>query len=156
MAGAGGVARALAPALAELGATEITVWDTDPARARALAALVGPACRAIPADRAPEAIATADGLVNATACGMAGYPASAFALPLPNRPAWAFDAVYTPVNTRFLSAARAAGARTLTGFDLFQHMALASFRALTGIAPDPVFALPRLSALRPKEEYDNA
>ncbi len=39
MAGAGGVARAIAPALAEPGANEISVWDTDPARARTLAAL---------------------------------------------------------------------------------------------------------------------
>ena len=32
---------------------------------------------------------------------------------------WAFDAVYTPVDTRFLTEAAAAGLDTLSGYELF-------------------------------------
>ena len=33
--------------------------------------------------------------------------------------AWAFDAVYTPIDTRFLADAAAAGLDTLNGYELF-------------------------------------
>lgn len=150
MAGAGGVARALGPALARLGATEITIFDTDAARATDLAALIGPAASAIPAGGAGEAISRADGLVNATPLGMREYPGSAFAgAPLGGQ-AWAFDAVYTPADTQFLLEARAAGLATLSGFSLFQHMAMGSFAAYTGITVDPATVLPQLDALKPE------
>lgn len=151
MAGAGGVARAIATGLAGLGATEIAIWDTAPGRAAALAAEIGPAARAVPPAGAGAAIASADGLVNATHLGMAGYGGSAFELPLTARPAWAFDAVYTPVETAFLQSARAAGAEILTGFELFRHMAVNLFTALTGQLPAPDI-LHRLDRLQPPRE----
>ena len=43
MAGAGGVAQAIGPALIELGASKISLWDAVPERARALADRIGPA-----------------------------------------------------------------------------------------------------------------
>ncbi|MDJ0825679.1 MAG: hypothetical protein QNJ16_09260 [Rhodobacter sp.] len=149
MAGAGGVARALGPALARLGATEIVVWDVDLARAEDLAALIGPAALVVPADESEEAVRRADGLVNATPMGMAEYPGSAFAADLIGPQSWAFDAVYTPTDTAFLQDAAAAGLTTLSGFALFQHMAIGSFHAYTGIALDPAEVLPKLAALKP-------
>ena len=150
MAGAGGVARALGPALARLGATEIAIFDTDSARATDLAALIGPAAVAIPASEAQAAIQHADGLVNATPLGMREYPGSAFAgAPLGGQ-TWAFDAVYTPAETDFLRDARAAGLTTLSGFALFQNMAIGSFAAYTSITVDPAAVLPKLDALKPE------
>ncbi|MBD3678752.1 MAG: NAD(P)-binding domain-containing protein [Rhodobacteraceae bacterium] len=152
MAGAGGVARALGPALARLGASEITIWDQDFEKAADLARRIGSVARAVPITRAEEAAAAADGLVNATPLGMAEYPGSAFPTDLPGAPAWAFDAVYFPTETAFVQTARARGLRVITGFSLFKHMAMKSFEAYTGLAPDAPRILPRLDELEPDKE----
>lgn len=149
MAGAGGVARALGPALSTLGAAEIAVWDGRPEAARDLAARIGKTARAVPMEDAAEATAAADGLVNATPLGMREYPGSAFDAARIGPQAWAFDAVYTPTQTRFLRDAAAAGVRTISGFALFQHMAMDTFAAYTGIGVDPAAVLPQLDALKP-------
>ena len=145
----GGVAQAIGPALIELGARKISLWDAVPEKARALADKIGPAAEALSVDEAPRAIGQADGLVNATALGMAQYPGSAIAATLMGRQRWAFDAVYTPTNTEFLKAAETAGLNTISGFDLFRHMAIGSFEAYTGIRPDTKKTLAKLTALKP-------
>jgi len=81
--------------------------------------------------------------------GMVEYPGSAFDEADLGDQNWAFDAVYTPIDTDFLQAASKAGLQVVTGFDLFRHMALGSFAALTGVTPDPAEILPRLEALKP-------
>lgn len=95
-------------------------------------------------------MALADGLINATNMGMAGYGGSAFPQPLSGSANWAFDAVYTPVDTPFLQQAAAKGMQVMTGFDLFRHMAVAQFQTLTGVKAPPD-VLEQLSALRPPE-----
>ena len=149
MAGAGGVAAALAPALLELGAEEIALWDIDPAKAAALKAKLDGPVRVVNSADAIGATHEADGLVNATALGMAEYPGMAFALKAIGKQCWAFDAVYTPPETLFLETTRAAGLTVISGFELFKHMALRSFAAYTGVTPDQTAMLPRLDALRP-------
>ncbi|MEM9267655.1 MAG: shikimate dehydrogenase [Pseudomonadota bacterium] len=153
MAGAGGVACALGPALKTLGATEILLWDVDPARATDLADRIGLPARAIPLDQVSQAVRHADGLVNATPLGMGTDPRAAFDLSALGPQAWAFDAVYTPVWTPFLRAARASGLECLTGFELFTHMALDSFCLYTGHSVDPALAHV-LAPLEPKESLD--
>lgn len=152
MAGAGGVARALGPALARLGASEIAIWDSRPEQARELAQRIGPVARPVPIEQAGEIAARSDGLVNATPLGMVYYPGSAFPSPLPRGPKWAFDAVYTPVETAFVQDASAAGMQVITGFTLFKHMALKIFEAYTGLLPDAPRILPRLDDLKPQQE----
>jgi len=149
MAGAGGVAQAIGPALIKLGASEIALWDVAGDKAAALADRIGPQARIIAQHEAPAVIRAADGLVNATALGMAHSPGSAIDPALLGGQRWAFDAVYTPTNTVFLTAARAAGLQPISGFDLFRHMAIGSFAAYTGVQPDPKPALARLAALQP-------
>ena len=149
MAGAGGVAAAIAPALIELGAEEIALWDIAPEKATALAAKLDGDVRVVTAGEAIAAMHDADGLVNATAIGMAEYPGMAFATKAIRRQKWAFDAVYTPPETLFLETARRAGLTPISGFELFKHMALRTFAAYTGVAPYQPAMLPRLDALRP-------
>ncbi|WP_108484413.1 shikimate dehydrogenase family protein [Oceaniglobus ichthyenteri] len=149
MMGAGGVAQALAPALIELGASELVICDRDTARAAALAATSGG--RAITPQDAPDLIVAADGLVNATPLGMAEYPGSAFEPALIGGQAWAFDAVYTPTHTAFLTAADRAGLHCITGFDLFRAMAVRSFEAYTGLTVPLADILPQLDALKPRQ-----
>jgi len=140
--GAGGVGKAIGFALLRLGAAEIGIIDPDAAKAGALAAALNaaaaeagqpPPARVAP----PEALGSADGVVNATPLGMAGHPGS----PLPEevafpRDAWAFDAVYTPAETPFRASAMAAGAGFLPGWELFFHQGLDAFRLFTGVAID--------------------
>ncbi|UWQ20205.1 shikimate dehydrogenase [Jannaschia sp. W003] len=146
MAGAGGVARAVAPALRRLGA-EVIVWDRDANRAKALAAAFG--LRAVDAGDAEAEASRADGLVNCTPRGMAPDAGSAFDADWIGPQAWAFDAVYTPTDTPFLQACTRRGLACLTGFDLFRFMAMDSFAALAGQRPDPGTTLPALDTLRP-------
>ncbi|HYA74757.1 MAG TPA: shikimate dehydrogenase, partial [Roseiarcus sp.] len=69
--GAGGVGKAIAFALAELSVADIRVFDTDWAKAAALAALVGTKAKVTPCASVAEAIEGAVGLVNGTPVGMA-------------------------------------------------------------------------------------
>ena len=124
--GAGGAGRAIGFALGALGAESIRVVDVDSRRADGLAASLRRTFPALVASvcghREQEAAAAgARGIVNCTPIGMIGHEG----IPIPGRfmqgAAWAFDAVYTPVRTRFLAAASAAGLETISGFELFFH-----------------------------------
>ena len=122
--GAGGAGRAVAFALAALGAQAIRLVDVDRSRARTLAAslrTVYPTLDATEVSSLEEASANAQGLVNCSPVGMIGHAGT----PIPRRfmqdAAWAFDAVYTPLDTQFLTDAAEAGLDTLSGFELFFH-----------------------------------
>jgi shikimate dehydrogenase len=138
--GAGGVGRAMAHGLAALGAKELRVTDLDARRADALAVdlrAAHPAVRIVVAADAGAAMRGTDGAVNATPVGMHAYPgipapAAAFA-----GLAWAADAVYTPLETEFIAAARRQGASVMTGQELAIGQAVDAFALLVG-RPAPV------------------
>ena len=124
--GAGGAGRAIGFALAALGASSIRVVDVGRRRADGLAASLRrtfPALRASASgSREREAAAAgAQGIVNCTPVGMTGHEGTPIPRRLMHGAAWAFDAVYTPVRTRFLVDASAAGLETISGFELFFH-----------------------------------
>ena len=138
--GAGGAGAAVAHALLNLGVDRLTLLDTDPARAAALAEALtgrfGPG-RALSAaaDEVADRLADADGLVHATPTGMSAHPG----LPLPAallRPGlWVAEVVYRPLETELFDAARAAGCRTLDGGGMAVFQAADAFRLFTGLEP---------------------
>ena len=135
MAGAGGVGKAIAFALGSLGASGLAVFDPDRDKAKALAASLGqvfPHLLVHLADTLSEALDGADGAINCTPLGMAGYPGSAFADLRIDRCRWVFDAVYTPVETVFLADARRAGVDILSGYELFFYQGVHAFKLFTG------------------------
>lgn len=135
MAGAGGVGKAVAFGLAELGAVQLRLFDRDAAKARALASALRAAGLAMDvgiASSIEEAADGSDGLVNCTPLGMSGIPGTAVERRLMAGRRWAFDAVYTPADTRFLLDARAEGLATMSGYELFFHQGVDAFRAFTG------------------------
>jgi shikimate dehydrogenase len=67
---------------------------------------------------------------------MTGYPGSAVPDEAFPRAAWAFDAVYTPVDTAFRTQALAAGAAFLSGWELFFRQGIDAFALFTGHRPD--------------------
>ena len=137
--GAGGAGAAVAHALLTLGAGRLSVFDTDAARAEAVAAAL---CarfgegRAVAGTDLPGAMAEADGVVNCTPVGMAKYPG----LPLPAellRPShWVAEIVYFPLETELLRTARARGCATLDGGGMAVFQAVDAFKLFTGVEPD--------------------
>lgn len=137
--GAGGAGSAVAHAALTVGVRHLTIIDLDPARAATVAdglnARFG-AGRAVAGTDLAAAVATADGVINATPMGMAKYPG----LPLPAallRPTlWVAEIVYFPMETELLRTARALGCRTLGGGGMAVFQAVEAFRLFTNIAPD--------------------
>jgi shikimate dehydrogenase len=130
--GAGGAARAIAAALLDAGCPHLTLVNRNAARAEALArALGGPVAVA---DRPP--LEAASLLVNTTSLGMAGQPPLELDLsPLPAGAVVA-DAVYVPLETPLLAAARARGdLRAVDGLGMLLHQARPGFEAWFGAAP---------------------
>lgn len=141
MAGAGGVGKAVAFGLSELGATELRIYDRDTVKAEGLADALrgaGSSMNVIVSDSIEAAVDGTDGLVNCTPLGMNGIPGTAIAKGLMRGQRWAFDAVYTPVDTQFLLDARDAGITTISGYELFFQQAVDAFKAFTGNDVDVV------------------
>jgi shikimate dehydrogenase len=153
--GAGGVGRALAFALVELGAQDLRIFDADARRAQGLAAALAQADVGVPvdvSDTLAAAAADAEGLVNATPVGMVGTPGTPVAAGLLPSRGWVFDAVYTPRDTQFLRQARQAGLAALDGYELFFHQGIAAFELFTGRRPAPPGELRRRLAAVSTEE----
>jgi shikimate dehydrogenase len=140
MAGSGGVGKAIGFALARLGARSLRLFDTNRPKAGELAsalAAIYPAVDVEIAASIEQASDGADGLVNCTPLGMIGYGGSAFPAAVLGRRHWAFDAVYTPVETPFLLDARSAGLSIMSGYELLFHQGINAFRIFTGREIDP-------------------
>jgi shikimate dehydrogenase len=138
IAGAGGVGRAIAFGLANLGASEIRLFDADTSKCTALAMAFAPPnrvkvriCTSI-----EHAANGADGLVNATPLGMYHHPGTAFPPDVFAGQSWVFDAVYTPTDTRFMQDAQHAGLAVLSGYELFFHQGVDAFEIFSGIRVD--------------------
>ncbi len=137
--GAGGAGRAVAFALMDLGVAALLAYDKVPARAAALAADLAAhygAGRCRPAGNLERDVANADGVVNATPVGMHAFPGNPVPTSALHAGQWAADVVYTPIETAFIRAAAAAGARVLDGGGMCVHQAAEAFRLFTGIEPD--------------------
>ena len=139
MVGAGGVGRAVAFALLELGLSDLRLVERDLARADALALALRAAAPGLPVHatgNVTEGTAGADGLINCTPVGMVGYEGTPVPRELMAGASWAFDAVYTPPDTTFLRDAAAAGLGIVSGEDLFFYQGLHAFEVFHGRAVD--------------------
>jgi 3-dehydroquinate dehydratase/shikimate dehydrogenase len=148
--GAGGVARAVAAAVSHTGA-KVTVFGRSRWRVEALAAALNeqPTASGEPAQVVagmPQALTsdTFDVYVNCTPLGMAGGPApeqSPLSEDVPlNEGITVLDCVYAPQRTPLIVQAEAAGARAVSGMDMFLRQAAMQFERWTGReAPMDVF-----------------
>ena len=133
--GAGGVGKAIAFALVNLGIVELRIFDADRAKADKLAQFLRPHGRVIAVERVEDAVRGAVGLVNATPLGMLPNRDSPVPEALLQRELWVADAVYFPLWTPLLLAAKAKGARVMTGRDLAIYQAADAFELFTGLVP---------------------
>jgi quinate/shikimate dehydrogenase (NAD+) len=134
LAGCGGAGRAVSFGLVQLGVKALRLFDTHRERALSLAdALSGnPSLQVSAAESINQACEGADGLVNCTPLGMVGFGGSAFPTQILVGRNWAFDAVYTPIETLFLQNARAAGLSIMSGYELFFCQGVDAFNVFTG------------------------
>lgn len=137
--GTGGVGKAVAFGLAALNAREIRCVDLDAAKAEELAR----ALRALGSDTkvstSGDAIAAArgaDGIINCTPMGMIGIGGTPLPAASMQGASWAFDAVYTPVDTPFLQDAQAAGLAVISGYELFFGQGVDAWMIFTGVTLD--------------------
>jgi shikimate dehydrogenase len=130
--GAGGVGKAIGVALSQSGAGEIRIVDREPTKARALADSLGRRGRATPCASVEQALDGAQGLVNATAVGMSPSRETPAPIALLRRDLWVSDAVYQPLWTPLLTAARDRGAKVMTGRELAIDQARDAFQIFTG------------------------
>lgn len=139
LVGAGGVGKAVAFGLLSLGTRDFRIVERDMSRAEALATSLRAAEPGVGITLPESAEAAADGaegLVNCTPVGMVGHDGSPLAAPAMQGARWAFDAVYTPVETRFLQDARQAGLQVISGYELFIHQGLHAWELFSGEATD--------------------
>ena len=133
--GAGGVGKAIAFALADLGVSDIRVFDTNTAKA---GLLVGQLQGRQPVRRAAnveDALAGAVGVVNGTPIGMLPNRSTPVPDTLLHSDLWVADAVYSPLWTPLLTAAKAKGAKVMTGRELAIYQAADAFELFTGLVP---------------------
>jgi shikimate dehydrogenase len=139
LAGAGGVGKAIAFGLAHLGATKLRIFDVSHDKADVLRRSLTARYPQLGIEIAPgieDASQGADGLVNATPLGMSGIGGTAFPEKIVHGQHWAFDAVYTPIKTEFVSVARRAGLSVMTGYELYFYQGVNAFRIFTGRVVD--------------------
>ena len=133
--GAGGVGKAIAFALAGLGVSELRIFDTDHAKAAHLAARLEGHVRTAVTHSVEDALRGVAGVVNGSPVGM--LPSLGTPVPdnLLHAGLWVADAVYSPLWTPLLAAARAKGATVMTGRELAIYQAADAFELFTGLVP---------------------
>ncbi|MGX0901662.1 shikimate dehydrogenase [Roseovarius sp. MBR-79] len=137
--GTGGVGKAVAFGLIGLRAEAIRCVDLDAAKAEALAEALRALGSETRIETATDAIAAAkgaDGIINCTPLGMVGIGGTALPAQAMAGAKWAFDAVYTPVETQFLQDAKAAGLTVISGYELFFGQGVDAWDIFTGIPLD--------------------
>jgi len=133
--GAGGVGKAIGFALAGLNVTGLRIYESERSRAERLASLLSTYPGVMVADSIEQALQGAVGLVNATPVGMLPNRATPVPDALLHDGLWVADAVYNPLWTPLLKAAKLKGARVMTGRELAIFQAADAFELFTGHVP---------------------
>jgi shikimate dehydrogenase len=137
--GAGGAGAAVAHALLMLGVGHLDIVDVDPERAQRLATQMNArhgGGHVVATSEGRAALATADGVVNATPIGMAHHPGTPFPPEWLRSDHWLFDIIYMPMETELLAAARRTGCRTTNGGGMAVFQAVRAFEIFTGMPAD--------------------
>jgi shikimate dehydrogenase len=133
--GAGGAAHAIVFGLVERGIKTIHLVNRTLPRAEELARQYGASVKPAAWDRIATLMARAQLLVNATTLGMKGQPPLEIDLSPLTSGATVADAVYIPLDTPLLAAARARGMKTADGLGMLLHQAVRGFSLWFGRKP---------------------
>ncbi len=139
--GAGGAARALVYALLTVGVTDLALCNRNLTRAEGLARDLAPGASLIPWEARDDVLADRTLIINATSLGLKGRKELTLDWDRVSPGSIAFDSVYTPLKTGFLTGAATRGLTAIDGLDMLIGQARPSFEAFYG---QPVPALPDL------------
>lgn len=145
--GAGGAARAVVAALADVGVPEILLTNRTRLRADKLKEDFGRRVSVVDWVQAGNIVEGAGLVVNTTSLGMIGKPKLRVPLDGLERGTVVTDLVYAPLKTRLLAEAEAAGCTTVDGLGMLLHQAVPGFERWFGERPE-VDAAARAAALR--------
>jgi shikimate dehydrogenase len=130
--GSGGAARAMLFALARAEVGHVHLIARNALKGAALLARFGLRGDVVPFTAAVPAVAL---LANGSVLGMAGQPAYAPDLSALADDAVVYDAVYAPLETPLLAAARRAGLATIDGLEMLIGQAALAFELFFGVVP---------------------
>jgi shikimate dehydrogenase len=133
--GAGGAARAILVSLIDSGCKDIRLTNRSWAKAQDMAQEFGAPVHAVTWESRHECLEGITLLVNTTNQGMHGQPALDLALHRLPPQALVADAIYVPLETPLLAAARKNGNRTVNGLGMLLHQARPAFQAWFGVSP---------------------
>ena len=139
--GAGGAARAMVVALLDEGVPELRITNRSPEKAQAFRDAFGDRVTVVPWSERNAAMAGVSLLVNTTTQGMHGQAALDVVLDELPADAMVSDAVYIPLETPLLAAARRKGNRTVNGLGMLLNQARPGFNAWFGVMPEITPAL---------------
>lgn len=140
LVGAGGAGAAVGYALLEQGASHVTVVDLDEDKRDECVVRLGKVYgdeRLSVSDDLAAALATAQGVVNATPIGMIGHDGIPVPADLLRPDLWVSDVVYRPLETRLIAAARERGCRVVPGGGMAVFQAVGAFELFTQRPADP-------------------
>jgi len=134
--GAGGAARAVIVSLIDAGAPLIHLANRTRPKAEALRDEFGARIQVVDWVQAGNVLEAAGTVINTTSLGMVGQ--SEFRVPLDGlRPGTVVtDLVYTPLRTRLLDEAEAAGCITVDGLGMLLHQGVPGFERWFGVRPE--------------------
>lgn len=134
--GAGGAARAIIVALADAGVTEILLTNRTRTKADALRAEFGTRIRVVDWVQAGNILEGAATVINSTSLGMTGNAALRIPLDGLTKGTLVTDIVYSPLRTRLLEEAEAAGCTVVDGLGMLLHQGVPGFERWFGVRPE--------------------
>ncbi len=142
--GAGGAARAIVVSLLDEGAPEVRLSNRTTEVAQELARALGDSrIKVVNWSERNQAMAGVHLVVNTTTQGMHGQAALDVQLDALPKQAWVSDAIYIPLETPLLAAARQRGHVTVNGLGMLLNQARPAFSAWFGVMPEITPALLR-------------
>jgi len=137
--GAGGAGTAIAHALLSRTDCSLGIFDTNKTHSTTLVErlvdVYGEQRAAVISD-VDDAVAHADGLVNATPVGMTSHPGCPLDVSLLRADLWIADIIYFPMDTELVKAAKSAGCKVMQGGGMAVYQAVRAFDRFTGVMPD--------------------
>jgi shikimate dehydrogenase len=133
--GAGGASRSIVYALVKSGAAQIRLINRTAARAQAVVDEFAGPIQVVAWDDRHDALADCATLINTTSQGMYGQPALDISLNKLPLTTLVSDAIYIPLETPLLAAARQRGNVTVNGLGMLLNQARPAFKAWFDIMP---------------------
>ncbi len=134
--GAGGASRAVIVALADAGVQRILLSNRTRPKAEALRTEFGARIEVVDWVQAGNMLEEAHTVVNTTSLGMTGSAELRVPLDGLRKGALVTDIVYTPLRTKFLQDAEAAGCETVDGLGMLLHQGVPGFERWFGKRPE--------------------